>query len=297
MTFSFTVTLQQHSPLIHFQHDQHGACLRATELKPKLDRFIIEKHFENDIERYKNYLVEYQSEKKPKDPTKIHQALDYKLTSTAEIDYTSSHKMIADEKIAVNLKNIKLKVFTFHPQLRKIIEDSLKPFFILTNFGTRQSKGFGCFTTHDTTQKDFEQIALQKFSSIYKRRPKTKAIDEIHEEYQLLKSGKNHHGYKKSKLFDYMCNEQHIRWEKRLIKETLKSTHTDVFDSLMYDKKASHNRIIHCPKPVEDEDYRYIRALLGLAEHNEYRTFRDNNLRLTYSSKTVFRERLFTYWR
>lgn len=35
--------LKQHTPLIHFQHDQHGATLRASELKPKLDKFLIRK--------------------------------------------------------------------------------------------------------------------------------------------------------------------------------------------------------------------------------------------------------------
>lgn len=38
-----TFTLKQHTPLIHFQHDQAGATLRATEVKPKLDQFLFEK--------------------------------------------------------------------------------------------------------------------------------------------------------------------------------------------------------------------------------------------------------------
>ena len=37
------ITLKQHTPLIHFQHDQDGATLRASEVKPKLDRFILNK--------------------------------------------------------------------------------------------------------------------------------------------------------------------------------------------------------------------------------------------------------------
>ena len=41
--FKLTFKLKQHTPLIHFQHDQTGATLRATELKPKLDRFLVEK--------------------------------------------------------------------------------------------------------------------------------------------------------------------------------------------------------------------------------------------------------------
>jgi len=35
--------LKQHTPIIHFQADQKGATLRASELKPKLDRFLIDK--------------------------------------------------------------------------------------------------------------------------------------------------------------------------------------------------------------------------------------------------------------
>lgn len=41
--YKLEFTLKQHTPLIHFQHDQAGATLRATEVKPKLDQFIIEK--------------------------------------------------------------------------------------------------------------------------------------------------------------------------------------------------------------------------------------------------------------
>ena len=33
--------LQQQTPMIHFQHDEPGACLRASEVKPKLDRFLL----------------------------------------------------------------------------------------------------------------------------------------------------------------------------------------------------------------------------------------------------------------
>ena len=35
------VKLKQHTPLIHFQHDQEGATIRASEVKPRLDRFIL----------------------------------------------------------------------------------------------------------------------------------------------------------------------------------------------------------------------------------------------------------------
>ena len=35
--------LRAQTPLIHFQHAQVGATLRASEVKPKLDKFIIGK--------------------------------------------------------------------------------------------------------------------------------------------------------------------------------------------------------------------------------------------------------------
>ena len=45
------VTLKQHTPLIHFQHDQYGATLRASEVKPKLDRFILMKLGNGDYDQ------------------------------------------------------------------------------------------------------------------------------------------------------------------------------------------------------------------------------------------------------
>lgn len=58
-----TFTLKQHTPLIHFQHDQAGATLRATEVKPKLDKYLLkilgEGNYETGIEKAKakNWLV------------------------------------------------------------------------------------------------------------------------------------------------------------------------------------------------------------------------------------------------
>lgn len=43
LKFRVVYHLNQETPLIHFQHDQQGACLRASEVKPQLDRFLIGK--------------------------------------------------------------------------------------------------------------------------------------------------------------------------------------------------------------------------------------------------------------
>lgn len=55
------IKLKQHTPLIHFQHDQEGATLRASEVKPKLDRYLIENEFENEFENCKMYLIGYEN--------------------------------------------------------------------------------------------------------------------------------------------------------------------------------------------------------------------------------------------
>lgn len=79
---TLTFTLKQHTPLIHFQHTQDGATLRATEVKPKLDRFICKTVFKDDFELIKTYLVGYslKNERDLKEKFgKGFRALDYKL--------------------------------------------------------------------------------------------------------------------------------------------------------------------------------------------------------------------------
>jgi hypothetical protein len=56
--YKLEFTLQQHTPLIHFQHDQAGATLRATEVKPKLDQFIIEKLLKEQDVRFDYYELQ-----------------------------------------------------------------------------------------------------------------------------------------------------------------------------------------------------------------------------------------------
>ena len=54
LEFSRSYTLQASTPLIHFQHSEPGATLRATEAKPKLDRFLKRKA-KNEIK--KSWLI------------------------------------------------------------------------------------------------------------------------------------------------------------------------------------------------------------------------------------------------
>lgn len=60
--FKLTITLRQHTPLLHFQHDQAGATLRATEVKPKLDRFLIDDFYRLNPDLYKQLTVGFETE-------------------------------------------------------------------------------------------------------------------------------------------------------------------------------------------------------------------------------------------
>lgn len=93
------VTLKQHTPLIHFQHDQHGATLRASEVKPKLDKYIVQKAFKNKFEDCRSYLVGYDPDRPDALKEKFAQgyrALNYKMriiTSSKDLQYLYMNKL------------------------------------------------------------------------------------------------------------------------------------------------------------------------------------------------------------
>ena len=73
--FRKTYLLKAQSPMIHFQPSADGACLRATEVKPKFDRFLIRKFLKQNID-----FTKWKS-------TKDHEALDYRMTLKAGADH------------------------------------------------------------------------------------------------------------------------------------------------------------------------------------------------------------------
>lgn len=181
---TLTIKLKQHTPLIHFQHDQDGATLRASEVKPKLDKYIIKHEFHDNFDECKTYLVGYNPKKLKELKSKWDsgfRALDYKIkidspkrvielsrsngykinpkTKEPLLD-KSGQKILKYESIPLFLGNMKDKApkkmtiadeditinfFSLHSELLNYINDNLELFFFMNNFGTRQSKGFGSF--------------------------------------------------------------------------------------------------------------------------------------------------------
>jgi len=172
--FQYTITLKQHTPMIHFQHDHTGATLRATEVKPKLDRFLIEYGFGGmlNLQDYGKYLVG--------DISKIQSGLDKCENNREELDFLKKQKLAFDYRMRIESnkrpatspveimpstietcffqREVTIIIFCLDDELRGKIEGLIPLFFSLTNFGKRQSKGFGCFYPIGFGNEDFERL-------------------------------------------------------------------------------------------------------------------------------------------
>jgi len=269
--YTLEFTLRQHTPMIHFQHDQPGATLRATELKPKLDRFMLQEIYKNDFDSYKKYLIGYNKEKKKRDFDKKF-ALDYKINIFSKLSskkIPSKYLYFANNSIKDKSKQrkmlefkgntIKIVIRSFHTELLRDIEKHLPLFFLTHNFGTRQSKGYGSFFPENSDPtKTIRMLGQPTYKITYNNGSWEERVDYVH---KLIKSGINFREYKKSILFEYMCEPpRKIRWEKRRIKQEYRKTVVRPF----------HKQPVDCKQKLPDDRFRFVRALLGLATQQEY---------------------------
>ena len=221
--------LKQHTPIIHFQHDQYGATFRASELKPKLDKFLI-KIFEEKGVAYKEWLVGKGD----------HPALDYKLKITSEsqmINGVESNKTFfggmghkGEKEYTWDNEPFDLFIFSINNELRKKIKEYFRYFLAETNFGTRQTKGNGSFYIDKSDTDNFidiEKVLPSGTFYISITQTDDKSISQIIDYYyKRLKAGINLNfdnrctgEYNKSFLFQYFNSLTEKGWEKRYIKE------------------------------------------------------------------------------
>jgi hypothetical protein len=335
--YKLEFTLKQHTPLIHFQHDQSGATLRATEVKPKLDKFIIELCKEQGID-YKKWLIgdgehdalDYKIRiDNPLDvhfyfPLALHQnanrsreIIDF-IKSELKIDITllapSSYFANTDkikflpnsdhiDPIKTKVSELKFALKTEHcfkgilhsydQVLLDVINDNISLFFLLHNFGTRQSKGFGSYMTFNPPKWDqkfidklpssfgLEAVYYKEYGSLNDQT----TFNEINNFWKILKAGNSFRDYQKSDIFNYFYNlSPKIRWEKRALKKEMKANYKSVFSELKYSKDQTKNRILS-EADIQD-NHLFVRALLGLAENNEFGTFNPrDNVKIQISDK------------
>ncbi|MBA1419725.1 MAG: hypothetical protein FAF03_02405 [Epsilonproteobacteria bacterium] len=226
--FKVSFTLKQHTPIIHFQSEQSGATLRSTELKPKLDRFLLKQV--EDIPFIKN--------------ANGHRSLDYKVkieakTEMSDIETINSKNgksipnplffgnMGEGEKKRFSLASkIEIEFFSFNSEVLKAIRNNFEAFLAYTNFGTRQSKGFGSFYVKKPFDATVIKHKVYSFSS-----SANSWQEDIKFFYAFLRAGINtakFRGiYAKAVIFSY-AKSKNITWDKKAIKNYYLDNNGDI---------------------------------------------------------------------
>lgn len=270
--FALTYTLKAQTPMLHFQAKQQGATLRATEVKPKLDGFIIQTLGVENVPQ--SWFISGTN------------SLNYKLRFTADGEgtisephrsfYGNAGKFPDHPEYTWALKgDCTMRVLCFIPELRQTIDQLVEEFFICNNFGRMQSKGFGNFViARGTTYQEAEigQMLCKSTgaSACYTFDAGSNdrfTLDDIQVLYTVMKSGfnrVNHQNprqeqYHRSYLFEYF-HQQNVGNEKAAMKKEGIAP------------AAHHPNNQHTAGDQDFDPYCYVRALLGIADHFEYIT-------------------------
>ncbi|MEM8584686.1 MAG: hypothetical protein AAGF87_10470 [Bacteroidota bacterium] len=286
-----TFELVQHTPIIHFQHDQTGATLRATEVKPKLDRWLIKNTFKNQRPAFEHFLI---GGKKA-----IKNALDYKLHIISEGQTIASTKdakgYFADlgsdsPKKLIIFENVYMSILTVHLDLAQVINQQMGQFLLHNNFGTRSNRGFGSFTLlneenkPDKTRCQFT-VGKNDWASKKNLPLKLKCFDHIDWLYKSLRQGINHgkydskdkkfvqYLYMKPMIFQYAAS-LNIQWEKKTIKERFFATDLNRQQSKYTKDQAS-------PTQFSSNQKLIVRDLLGLSSEQSWKNYGRGNPKIT----------------
>lgn len=301
--------LVQHTPLIHFQHSEPHACLRATEVKPKLDRFLIEQLEKDDRfgdGRWKKWFVGDGSQ----------QSFDYMMRITPnseQVERTQSiengieraiaraehrppnaslheiHKnyfgnMASGNNIQDTVQAIQetfkeslfykdgltLTIRCFIPELLTLIDEHIRGFFMMHNFGTRQRKGFGSFTVDINTEpnapKGFDLVRKYCPNAYYCKLDDNVSADALLDAVWVLsaflKSGFNRGegNYVRGFVFRYFQREKNpLANDKAFVKQNvLRNAYNEA------------TRGEHLHPYGNNVRYRYVRGLLGTNENSRF---------------------------
>lgn len=294
--------LVQHTPLIHFQHSEPHACLRATEVKPKLDRFLIEQ-LEKDGRfgdgRWKKWFVGDGSQ----------QSFDYMMRITPnseQVERTHSieraiaraehrppnanlheiHKnyfgnMASGNNIQDTIREtfkeslfykdgLTLTIRCFIPELLTFIDEHIRGFFMMHNFGTRQRKGFGSFTV-DISTKPNEPKGFDLVGKYCPNAYCCKLGNDVNADALLdavwvisafLRSGFNRGegNYVRGFVFRYFQREKNpLANDKAFVKQ-----------QVLHNVYNEATRGEHLHPYGNNVRYRYVRGLLGTNENSRF---------------------------
>jgi hypothetical protein len=244
-----TFNLRQDTALIHFLHDQPDATLRATDLKPKLDKWI-KKHPPAVPEGWVSRIAE-----------NGHCSLDYKVSirpvgarhnvalevkekydresGKNKLETTSFPHLLGNmggKEHREDLKNLvlyegaEITVKTWHRELLDRIKTELPSLLANENFGNRSGKGFGSFACISVdgdarnTRPDLPYCFDWQVEGNTPFQQQKDLFSAISWFYKCLRSGINQVNkdgktefYFKSLMFAY-AQQQGQKWDKYSIK-------------------------------------------------------------------------------
>ena len=265
--FKLKFTLKQYTPIIHFQANQSGATVRATELKPKFDKFlkkyafgdnIPKKFLINEEKEALNYKVKIEPNLSAKENIPHRNSLFFgnmKPSDISDIEWNRFGKKYYKK----SNREFKVEFFSFNTELLKYIKENFEAFLANTNFGTRQSKGYGSFYL---ANKSFNP-SFVKAKKVYSFTSKNWERD-IKLLYQFLRQGINlqrpkESFYSKPAIFAY-AKKRGWQWDKKSIKETFFS------DKLEKQKKEHSSDVLEYSSSIKY----LVRDLFGLSSSQEW---------------------------
>lgn len=258
-----TIDLIAQTPMIHFQYEQEGATLRASDVKPRLDNYLIHvlKCTDNLDDScfltinsldYKMKIREISKGKSVKVGRANHKKDKWCNTYWGDID-------------CALVRNCKITIICFHKKLMEIIMENIDAFFNIYNFGTMQSKAFGGFSTLKYSSK----LTLAQIKTIGKKLKETYQcktyyyvnIDKYDEIFEFI--DEFYKGMKADTYFNNKDTGKKEKYDSYLNYYLGKVDSNEKVAIKEFAKKIQHS---DKEKTLVFKDNRlYLRSLLGLA--------------------------------
>lgn len=289
------VKLTQHTPLLHFQPRQDHSTLRASEVKPRLDRYlknclgvappIYKLHIKSikdiqclPIEKpiIRNGQLQFDSKGRPK--MRYYSPMYFGNMgedSTSHKDY----RLSGDCEMTVTFKDSDKSFF-------ERVKPLIISFFRENNFGTRQSKGYGSFTATIPGVSQTDSPGTYFFSlngdlSWYD------VMSRIELFYKSLRSGINgpydNSLYFKSMMFQY-AKDHKKQWDKKSMKQVFLNRAESEVQSIKHAHKETFSY-----STGERKDFRDYLGFSGSSPE----MWRVDSGRTRYNEKTKKNEPVF----
>lgn len=151
---AITFKLTQHTPLIHFQANQEDATLRASEVKPKLDRYLQKKFDKIPVYKLSIRSLKNENCRPIQEPVFINGQQQYdrkgnpKMRSFSPMYFGNMGNNQSSFKDYCLSSDCRVTIITQDKDAAFLdkAKTYIVRFFRTQNFGTRQSKGYGSFT-------------------------------------------------------------------------------------------------------------------------------------------------------